>query len=105
MSSSDTEDTPINTYTKDPDSTLNYSIDWSSWLDSGETIDSSTWIVPAGLTEGSGAYASTSGSASTTIWLSGGTSGVDYRVTNRITTDATPPKIDDRTILIKVRER
>lgn len=38
-----------------------------------------------------------------TIWLKGGVAGEDYEVTNRITTSQ--GRIDDRTVLIPVRER
>lgn len=69
---------------KDPDSILDYTIDWSAWLaDSGaDTIASSTWVVAAGLTNNNATRTSTTA----TVWLSGGTAGTTYRVTNRITT-------------------
>jgi hypothetical protein len=61
-----------------------YEIDWEPWL-KGDTITSSVWIVPAGLTQ----YASDSFTDnSATIWLEGGTSGEEYEVFNRITTAA-----------------
>lgn len=42
-------------------------------------------------------------STTATVWLSGGTAGQEYAVTNRITTTA--GRTDDRTILITVVER
>jgi hypothetical protein len=34
---------------KDPDATLEFCRDWSTWLaDSGDTIVTSIWLVPAG---------------------------------------------------------
>lgn len=34
---------------QDPDAISDYSIDWSDWLDDGETVDESTWSGPAGV--------------------------------------------------------
>jgi hypothetical protein len=87
---------------KDPDATLDYGLDWAGedpWLAAGETIQTSTWLVPAGLVKGSDSHTDTA----TTVWLSGGTLGVDYEVTNRITTNQA--RTDDRTIRIMIRER
>ncbi len=86
-------------FVKDPDSNLDYGFDWSGWLADGETISTSTWSVPAGLTAGASSHAGTG----TTIWLSGGTEGNEYRVTNRIETSA--GRIDERSHIIKVKER
>jgi hypothetical protein len=66
---------------KDPDETLDYSVDWTSWLD-GDSIATSTWIIPVGITKNS----DTSTGTGTTIWLSGGTTGQTYRITNRVLT-------------------
>ena len=44
---------PIETFTKDPDETLDYEFDWSPWLaPDGDTLVSSQMFVPAGITEG-----------------------------------------------------
>lgn len=90
------------TFTKDPDAVLDYACDWSAWL-SGDTIASSTWTVPDGLTEGTGDYESTHTATEALVWLSGGTAGRTYAVTNRITT--TEGREDERTIYVRVRER
>lgn len=87
-----------NVFHKDPEAVLDYSIDWTAWLD-GDTISVSAWTVPAGITQDS-ASASTTG---TTIWLSGGAAGETYTLVNHITTAA--GREDDRTIRIKVREK
>jgi hypothetical protein len=84
-------------FMKDPDAKLDYKIDWSDWLD-GDTISASTWTVPAGLTKVSDTFSNTTA----TIWLSGGTAGLHYEVTNRITTGA--GRIDDRTLSFRIRE-
>lgn len=70
---------------KDPDETLDYSIDWSARLDEGDSISSSTWIIsPTGLVQESAAF----NGALTTIWVSGGEMGKTYTLTNRIQTSA-----------------
>ncbi len=85
--------------TKDPNAVLDYRIDWSDWLDVAETIDTSTWTVPSGITKDSSAASSTVA----TVWLSGGTADTDYDCLNRIVTSA--GRTDDRTLRVKVRQR
>ena len=70
------------TVTKDPNDVLDYLFYWSTWLASGETISTSTWTVDSGLTKDTDSKTDDT----TTIWLSGGTAGTSYTVTNRITT-------------------
>jgi hypothetical protein len=81
--------------TKDPNDIVNYTINWATWLGS-DTISTSAWTVPSGITESS----STSTSTTAIIKLSGGTAGEIYTLTNRITTSASETK--DQTIKIKV---
>lgn len=85
-------------FLKDPDAKLDYSIDWSVWLDD-DIIVGSTWDVDDGLTVDSDTFSV----SNTTIWLSGGVPGRRYRATNRITTAS--GRVDDRTITINVVER
>jgi hypothetical protein len=61
---------------------LTYTFDWSGWMNAGDTIQSSSWSVPPGLTN------LTSSSTPTTalIKLGGGTVGTSYVVTNTILT-------------------
>lgn len=91
----------MSTYIKDPDATLDYTFDWSSWLEDGETISTQTVTTPAGITEDSVA-ASTS---AVTVWLSGGTAGTTYSIACKITTDNSPQRIDERTIKIQIKDR
>jgi len=84
---------------KDPDSIIDYGVDWSNWLATGETITSSAWIVPAGLTNDSDSNTSTA----TAIFLSGGTSGTTYELTNRVTTSG--GRTEDRSMLIKCQPK
>lgn len=88
----------LNKFVKDPDAVLDYQADWATWLGE-DTISSSTWIVPDGITKDS----DTNTTTSATVWLSGGTAGSNYSITNRIVTDG--GRTDDRTIKIQVREK
>ncbi len=83
---------------KDPDGIEDYGFDWSAWLGT-DTISASVWIVPDGITKES----DTNDTTTTTIWLSSGTSGSHYNLTNRITTLG--GRTEDRTGVLKVKER
>lgn len=67
---------------KDPDDIAEYSINWEERLDEGDSIFSSEWLVPSGLTKG---VASVAGKIAT-VWLSGGTHGEKYIIVNRVVT-------------------
>lgn len=84
---------------KDPDSIIDYGIDWSSWLASGETLSTSIWVIPGDLT-GSGETFTTT---ETKVFLSGGVVGTTYTLTNRITTNG--GRTEDRSMLIKCQEK
>lgn len=86
-------------FLKDPDAVLDYKRDWALWFASGETIQTSSWVVPSGITKTNESVTSTSA----TVWLSGGTAGTDYTVVNRIITNQ--GRTDDRSFLIQVRDR
>jgi hypothetical protein len=83
---------------KDPDAVADYKIDWSPWL-AGDEILTSTWTVPSGITKDS----DTSDSSSSTIWLSGGTSGTIYEFLNRIVTVS--GRTNDQTVTIVVADK
>lgn len=85
-------------FTKDPDGVLDYQIDWSDWLGT-DTIVTSTWTVGTGITKDS----DTNTTTTATIWLSGGTAGTTYELTNEIVT--TDGRTDNRTIYVTVKEK
>jgi len=89
------------TFKKTPEAVLDYKHDWSDWLDTGEGITSSTWQVESGLTKDS----DTNDTDSATIWLSGGSIGRNYRVTNTIVTDAATPRTESRSFFVNVTIR
>jgi hypothetical protein len=85
--------------TKDPNEVLDYQIDWSEVLDV-DSITSSTWInIATGIT----IVATANTSTRTVVWLSGGSDGGAYKMTNRVTTSA--GRIMDQTIRIEVWEK
>jgi len=87
-------------FIKDPDAKLDYQVNWATWLVS-DTISTSDWIVPTGITEMDDPTHPTANTTTTaTIWLSGGTIGKQYEVVNRIVTAGGRTK--DHTIIIRV---
>lgn len=85
---------------KDENEILDYIVDWSDRLDS-DAITSSYWTVPTGITKDSDEYDASG--KTTTIWLSGGTTGETYDLVNRITTAA--GRTMDQTIRIKIADK
>lgn len=85
-------------YIKDPDSRLDYEVDWTAWL-GDDTITTTAWTVPDGIAKESDSHTDTAA----TIWLSGGTVNQTYAVTCEITTAA--GRTDDRTIRLTIRDR
>lgn len=86
---------------KDPDALLDHEMNWAAWLED-DTIADSEWLVPAGITKDPD-KGDTFTDTVTVIWLSGGTEGEKYELTNRITTAA--GRIDDRTASVKIRSK
>ena len=84
---------------KDPSAVLDYVFDWSGWLAIGETITDHTITADTGIT----ADSSTESDGKVTVWLLGGTAGINYKVACLITTSA--GRTDERTIWSKVVER
>lgn len=100
---------------KDPDATVDYTFNWNDgYLDTApspsEKISTSTWSIdPAPSSPVAAGELSESSSSNTgttaTIFLTGGTAGKTYRVTNKIVTDSNPPRTDERTLIVRVDER
>ncbi len=83
---------------KDPDEVLDYKIDWTARLD-GDTILTSTWVVPAGITKNSDSHTTTA----SLVWLSGGTLGAVLELINRIITTA--GRTMDQTVKLKIKAK
>jgi hypothetical protein len=104
-----------NRYVKDPDAILDYKWDFApttnasdttkaDYLESGETIASTTVTAEAGLTVGTATPVATADSDTSVVaWLEGGTAGTTYAVTCQIVTSA--GRTDERTIYVEVTER
>lgn len=94
---------PMTIYTQSPNDRLDYSNDWTRWLN-GDTISASSWsISPDGQLEvADGAYSPSNTTTNTRVWLAGGTAGNEYEVRNKITTTA--GRIAERTFVVKVEQ-
>lgn len=89
---------PIAQWEKDPDSTMDYGVDWSEVFPS-DAIATTVTTVPVGLT-----LVSQSNTATVhTFRLSGGTVNQSYLVTSRVTTAS--GQTDERTVEIIVVQR
>lgn len=86
---------------KDPDAVLDYTIDWSDYLQAGETIASSTWNVMPASTSASFQIDSMSKTSDTaTVRVTGGSVGHIYRLVNQVVTSST--RTDDRSLTLRV---
>lgn len=72
----------IATFQKDPSDVLDYIVDWTSWLGGADTIATSAFTVPTGLTMDSKSNTTTTA----TVWISSGIASQSYTVENTITT-------------------
>lgn len=77
---------------------LDYEEDWTAWLE-GDTISTSSWVADTGITIDSDSNTTVKG----VVWLSGGTVGESYDVTNTITTAGL--RTDSRTIEITITDQ
>src|SRR5512135_2068022 len=89
---------PLKTFTKDPDDVDNWGIDWSKELDPGETLIDSQWLFDDAADALLTILLDTRGSTSTVLWLSGGTIGKLYKITNRVTTSSSPARVLNHTL-------
>ncbi len=90
------------TFKKDPNATLDYVFDWQDWLTPlGVSIASVAWVLSSGLTQV--AVANTADTA--TIYVSGGTAGTNETITCRITTTGATPRVEDRSVTLRIVQR
>ncbi len=102
----------------DPSSDLDYGIALKDWLQPDETVSAAVWTTPTGIlkhdeaintapiTDKAGVVHPVGTVAS--AWLKPDTSAIignAYTVTCRITTSSTPPRVDDRSFRLVIRER
>lgn len=94
------------TITKDPDAVLDYTFDWTAWLDSvTDSISTHTAVVTSGVTPASNVAVDGSSVVGKTVvvWVSGGVVGETVALRCRI--DTAGNRIDDRTVYLKIKER
>ncbi|WP_321397376.1 hypothetical protein [Emcibacter sp.] len=93
-------------YLKDPAAVVDFSIDWgSNYLLDGEDIASSSWSVfPEDVDQGLVIdQEPVPANGATAVFVSGGVTGVIYRLTNRISTSQ--GRTDERSLTIRVEEQ
>jgi len=83
--------------TKQAGERLDFTIDWTVEL-AGDTIVTSTWVVPTGITQTTPVPSNTD--QTTTIWLLGGTVGAEYELVNTVVTAA--PRTFTRSLRVKI---
>ena len=87
-------------FKKDPNSTLDYSVDWGPYLTPLlDTITTVTWITSTAITVVSQSHTDTIA----TVFLSGGVVDTTETVTCRIVTAG--GRTDDRSIILKIVNR
>ena len=88
-------------FLKDPGAVLDYTMDWSGgYLQSGETISTSVWVIfPGDMTQSAAGNTATA----CTVTVQGGSAGQIYQLTNRITTSQ--GRTDERSISVRVEQR
>lgn len=96
----------LGTFQKQPAETLDYDVDYSRWLVSGDSIESCISITDSGTPAVAGlslVVLSTFVTASgVKVWVNSGTSGVTYKVT--ITATTADGRIKQDELRIKVKE-
>ncbi len=84
---------------KDPQETLDYTMDWTKWLAPTETITACTVSQPIGLT----VSAPTLATPNVTVRISGGTTGQSYDVIWHATTST--GQQPERTLTLTIVDR
>lgn len=85
------------TILKHPQANLDYTVDWTKWLGT-DTISSVAFTVDAGLTKGAEAHTD----VLAIVWLSGGTTGVTYKVVCVVQTAG--GRTEERTFYVAVKD-
>lgn len=84
---------------KDPRAKLDYTVDWTDWLESGAAISSSVWSAADGVTVTSTMISG----GKATCWMSGGEDGMNYTIRNFILTSK--GREDARSFRLKVSNK
>jgi hypothetical protein len=87
-------------YTKQPGDTIDIDIDLSSWLPATDTILMATAVADVGIVLG--VTSINIASKTTKQWVSGGVTGMKYKVT--VTNTSTEGRVKEVDFYIKVKE-
>lgn len=88
----------LGNFFKQPSEVVDYDIDYTDWLTSGDNVQScNVTVAPAGLTIDSTFI----NDPRVKIWLSGGTVGAQYKLTARTTTADGRVKEDEFKVKVK----
>jgi len=91
-------------WVKDPNSTLDFSFDWSDWVEGGDSISSFEIIYNTTTHTGQLLINQTSLSENiVTVWLSAGRKNMKYMITCRVTT--VDGRVEDSTRAIKITNK
>jgi len=88
---------------KDPQSTLDYAVDWGAEYLEGDAIADSSWSVSPDEDGGVTLVSSRFDLLVATAQVSGGKPGKVYRLTNQVTTAS--GREDSRSIVLRVEQR
>lgn len=88
---------------KDPDTRVDFEIDWALAYPEGQAVVASLWTVTPAEDDGLSVAASAHDLMQTTATLAGGVAGHVYRLTNRAT--LSDGQIDERSVTVRVEER
>jgi hypothetical protein len=93
--------TILGRFTKQPSEVLDYIVDYSEWFEGREDAPATqTTFAEAGIA----VTASTISGQRVIVVLSGGTSGQTYKITTRLTTNASPAIVREADFEVRVKE-
>ena len=88
---------------KDPEATLDYSVDWGSDYLSDDSLATSEWTVAPDAPGGAAIVGSSFDALTASVEVAGGAPGVIYRLTNHVTTAS--GRADSRSIMLRLEKR
>ena len=90
-------------YLKDPQSRIDYELDWGAGYLDGQTIVASAWAVTPVEEDGLTVESDSFGLMRSAVRIAGGVAGHVYSLTNRVT--LSDGSIDERSISLRVEQR
>jgi hypothetical protein len=94
---------PMSFYLKDPQSRIDYELDWGAGYLDGQTIVASAWAVTPVEEDGLTVESDSFGLMRSAVRIAGGVAGHVYSLTNRVT--LSDGSIDERSISLRVEQR